>query len=88
VAREEITMDMQAEIDRRAKELMAKEGNPSGREAEFRERAKLMLEAERKPEAKTPLGERSAAEAEVDTAMAETFPASDPPAFTATKGPV
>ena len=78
---------MDNEIETRAKALKEKEGNPEGRDAEFQERARLILEAERKPALATPLSQRTPDEKEVDTAMAETFPASDPPAFTATKGP-
>lgn len=62
--------------------LWEKEGRPSGRDQEFWERARLMLEAKATPEVATPLGQRSADEKATDDALAGTFPASDPPAFT------
>ena len=71
-------------IRERAYALWQKEGSPDGRDAEFWERARLML-AEA-PAPTTPLQERSHHEAKVDAAMAESFPASDPPSFTASTG--
>ena len=73
-------------IRERAHALWEKEGAPHGRDVEFCERARLMVEAERAP----PTVERpqSAADREVDVAMDESFPASDPPAFTADRGVV
>lgn len=81
-------MDQQHEerIRERAYELWEKEGSPHGRDQEFWERARLMLESERSSPIATPLGERSAEERKADEAVAQSFPASDPPAFTATVG--
>ncbi len=81
-------MDHSAEqqIRERAYALWQKEGSPEGRDQEFWERARLMLQAERAPPAQTPLSQRSAEEKAGDEAMKGTFPASDPPAFTADTG--
>ena len=73
-------------IRERAYALWQKEGSPDGRDAEFWERASLMIEAEAKPAASTPLQARTASEKKVDEAAAQSFPASDPPAFAASKG--
>lgn len=74
------------QIRERAYALWEKEGSPQGRDAEFWERARLMVEAD----AASPRVDRpqSAGDREVDTAMDESFPASDPPAFTADRGVV
>ena len=63
--------------------LWRKEGCPDSRDREFWERAPLLLEAEPAPPMLTPLQARSAGEAVVDEAVAQTFRASDPPAFAA-----
>ena len=73
-------------IRERAYALWEKEGSPHGRDAEFWERARLMVEADSAaPRVERP---QSAADREVDVAMDESFPASDPPAFTADRGVV
>ena len=71
-------------IRERAYTLWEKEGSPEGRDVEFWERARLMVEAEAKPAMVRP--QVSAKDAQIDEAMKETFPASDPPAFTADRG--
>ena len=71
-------------VRERAYLLWQKEGCPDGRDKEFWERARLLHEAKAAPSVVTPLQARSAEEAELDEALAETFPASDPPAFAAT----
>ena len=76
--------DVETQVRERAYLLWKKEGCPDGRDREFRERARLLLEAESAPPIATPLQARSAEEAAVDEAVAETFPASDPPTFAAT----
>lgn len=73
-------------IHERAYYLWQKEGSPKGRDTEFWERASLMEQAAARPPVQTPLQMRTPAEAAIDTAMADTFPASDPPAFTAVNG--
>lgn len=78
--------DNERQIHERAYHLWQKEGCPDGRDKEFWERARLLLEAEAAPPLVTPLQARSAEDKAVDDAVAETFPASDPPAFTATAG--
>lgn len=71
-------------IRERAYALWEKEGSPHGRDLEFWERARLMVEADDAP---APIARpQSAADREVDIAMDESFPASDPPAFTADRG--
>jgi len=81
-------MDQQLEqqIKECAYHLWQKEGSPEGRDHEFWERARLMLEAQSAPPMKTPLGARTAEERKEDQAVAHSFPASDPPSFTATVG--
>lgn len=74
------------QIRERAYALWEKEGSPDGRDAEFWERARLMLEAESAPATARP--SQSPEDREVDVAMDESFPASDPPAFTADRGAV
>ena len=71
-------------IRERAYALWEKEGSPDGRDVEFWERARLMVEADSAP----PLVDRPQmpADHEIDVAMDEIFPASDPPAFTADRG--
>lgn len=78
--------DAEAWIWKRACLLWEKEGGPDGRDQEFWERARLLLEAEAAPPMTTPLQARWAKERALDEAVAQTFPASDPPAFTATAG--
>ncbi len=73
-------------IREQAYALWEKEGSPHGRDVEFWERARLMLEAARQPAASTPLQRRSSAEKAEDAAGEGTFPASDPPSFTAHGG--
>ena len=68
-------------IRERAYYLWQKEGSPDGRDREFWERAALIEGAADTPNLPTPL--QSAESHEVDVAMEDTFPASDPPAFTA-----
>ncbi len=81
-------MDHSAEqrIRARAHALWEKEGSPHGRDQEFWERARSMVEAENAPPATTPLSQRSAHEKATDEALEGTFPASDPPSFTADTG--
>ena len=78
--------DTEQHIRERAYALWEKEGSPKGRDAEFWERARLMLEAE--TAAPTAVHPQSADDRGVDVAMDESFPASDPPAFTADRGAV
>jgi len=74
----------ETQIRERVYLLWEKEGCPEGRDRELWERARLLQAAESAPPMITLLQARSAEEAAVDEAMAETFPASDPPAFAAT----
>jgi hypothetical protein len=69
-------------IRERAYALWEKEGSPHGRDREFWERARMMVEASAEPAPATPLQQKSEEEVEEDTALAESFPASDPPSFT------
>lgn len=78
--------NLEQRIRERAYALWQKEGSPKGREEEFWERARLMLDAENAPSKPTPLSQRSAEERHADEAVAQSFPASDPPAFTTTTG--
>ncbi|HYZ62396.1 MAG TPA: DUF2934 domain-containing protein [Acetobacteraceae bacterium] len=73
-------------IRERAYALWEKEGCPDGRDHEFWERARLMLESEATPTPQTPLGQRTPEEVKVDEAAVQSFPASDPPSFTAEVG--
>ena len=76
--------DSEKAIRERAYLLWQKEGSPDGGDKVFWERARLLHEAASAPPIMTPLQARSAEEAAVDQAIAETFPASAPPAFAAT----
>ena len=79
-----MTDDRENQIREQAYALWEKEGSPWGRDVEFWERARLLVDA---PEVAPTIGTPdSAADREVDVAMEETFPASDPPAFTADRG--
>ncbi|MBV8912586.1 MAG: DUF2934 domain-containing protein [Acetobacteraceae bacterium] len=82
-------MDHQLEqrIRERAYDLWQKEGSPEGRDHEFWERARLMLEADDAAPMRTPLDERSPEERKADEVVAASFPASDPPSFAPTVGP-
>lgn len=73
-------------IRERAYFLWQKEGGPEGRDIEFWERARLMEQAAAEPPMVTPLQGRTAADAAEDTAVEQSFPASDPPAFNASVG--
>ena len=66
--------------------LWEKEGSPHGRDLEFWERARAMVEAQSADAHVTPLQQRGEAEKEADAAGEGTFPASDPPSFTAGTG--
>lgn len=77
---------LEQQIREQAYALWEKEGSPEGRDLEFWERARLMVEASSSPAASTPLQQRSSAEAAADAAMEGTFPASDPPSFNAPTG--
>ena len=70
-------------IRERAYFLWHKEGRPEGRNAEFWERARSQAAEMAEPAIHTPLGERTPDERKIDEGLIETFPASDPPAFTA-----
>lgn len=59
------------------------EGCPEGRDEEFWQRALLRVAAE---DAAVPDGLVSPANDDGDEALHDTFPASDPPSFTASKG--
>ena len=60
------------------------EGCPEGRDAEFWHRAELRIAAE---DTAVPAELVSPSHDPGDEALHDTFPASDPPAFTASKGP-
>ena len=74
--------DLESKIRDRAYFLWRKEGGPDGRHLEFWERARLLQQSEDAPPVATSSQPLSAEEAAVDEAMKESFPASDPPAFT------
>lgn len=78
--------DSEQRIRERAYQLWQKEGSPEGRDQEFWERARLMVQAEGEAPMQTPLSKRTPDERKADDAVAQSFPASDPPAFTATVG--
>jgi hypothetical protein len=78
--------DAETQIRERAHLLWQKEGSPDGGDKVFWERARLLHEAASAPPIMTPLQARSAEERAVDDAVADTFPASDLPSFTATAG--
>ena len=80
--------DNEHSIRERAYFLWEKEGRPEGRDTEFWERARLMHAAAAAPPVTTALQSRSPAEMAVDDAVAETFPASDPPAQSVATGVV
>ncbi len=69
-------------IRERAYYLWHKEGCPDGRAQEFWERARSQQDAVAEPPMRTPLQARSPDEVALDEGLAETFPASDPPAST------
>lgn len=73
-------------VRERAYFLGRKEGCPDGRDKEFWERADLLEAAEAAPPSPSPDSGRSAADRRVDEAVLESFPASDPPSFTAVVG--
>ena len=80
-------MHDEEKIKERAYHLWLKEGSPEGRDHEFWERARLMVDADAAAPISTPLGERTPDEKKIDDGLEETFPASDPIASgTATKG--
>jgi hypothetical protein len=81
-----MTQQLEQRIRDRAYDLWQKEGSPEGRDQEFWERARLMVEAEGAAPMQTPLSQRSREERKADEAAVESFPASDPPAFNATVG--
>ena len=60
------------------------EGCPEGRDAEFWQRAELRV---RQEDAAVPEGIASPKHDPGDEALHDTFPASDPPSFTASEGP-
>ena len=66
-------------IRERAYHLWEKEGCPGGRDLEFWERARLLQEAGDRPAPPPTVGED---DRELDEALDESFPASDPPAYT------
>lgn len=69
-------------IREQAYALWEKEGRPEGRDVEFWERARAMVETEGKQVERPDAG----SDLETDEASKESFPASDPPAFTADVG--
>ena len=73
-------------IRERAYALWEKEGSPGGRAEEFWERARLMLDAENSQSAVGGSLPASVSDKATDEAIEDTFPASDPPSFTADTG--
>jgi len=88
IAMEGANMDQDTEqaIRERAYFLWKKEGCPEGQDAFFWQRAELMHDAAETPPMVTPLQARSREDARVEEAVAESFPASDPPSFTPEAG--
>ena len=77
--------DHETRVRDRAYYLWEKEGSPDGRDKEFWERARLMETTGGPSAVQAWPRATTAGQSEVDEAMKETFPASDPPAFTASK---
>ncbi len=73
---------IEEKVRERAYALWEKEGSPSGRDMEFWERARQLVEATAHAEPATPLQQRTEADRAEDSALEATFPASDPPALT------